>query len=222
MGERSAPHLDFAGEVRAETRLPTFHAARIQDVATARYAIASGKLDMVGMTRAHMADPHIARKIAEGREAEIRPCVGMGYCIDFIYAGQAVCIHNPSTGREATIPHLVPRSNGPKRKVVVVGAGPGGLEAARVAGERGHNVVVLEAAARPGGQIVSPPRSSAGVKSSASSTGGCANANDSGSPFASTLSRAQTTCSASIRTSSSSPPEARRTSSSSTSAANLR
>jgi NADPH-dependent 2,4-dienoyl-CoA reductase/sulfur reductase-like enzyme len=101
-----------------------------------------------------MADPHIARKIAEGREAEIRPCVGMGYCIDSIYAGQAVCIHNPATGREATIPHLVPRSNGPKRKVVVVGAGPGGLEAARVAGERGHDVVVLEAAARPGGQIV--------------------------------------------------------------------
>ena len=116
MGERSAPHLDFAGEVRAETRLPTFHAARIQDVATARHAIASGKLDMVGMTRAHMADPHIGLKIAEGREAEIRPCVGMGYCIDSIYAGQAVCIHNPATGREATIPHVVRRSNGPTRK----------------------------------------------------------------------------------------------------------
>src|SRR5579871_3435828 len=154
MGERSAPHLDFAGEVRAETRLPTFHAARIQDVATARHAVASGKLDMVGMTRAHMADPHIALKIAEGREAEIRPCVGMGYCIDSIYAGQAVCIHNPATGREAAIPHLIARSNGPTRKVVIVGAGPGGLEAARVAGERGHDVVVLEAAARPGGQIV--------------------------------------------------------------------
>ena len=78
----------------------------------------------------------------------------MGYCIDSIYAGQAVCIHNPATGREATIPHVVGRSNGPTRKVVVVGAGPGGLEAARVAGERGHDVVVLEAAARPGGQIV--------------------------------------------------------------------
>ena len=104
MGERSAPHLDFAGEVRAETRLPTFHAARIQDVATARHAIESGKLDMVGMTRAHLADPHIALKVAEGREAEIRPCVGMGYCIDSIYSGQAVCIHNPATGREETIP----------------------------------------------------------------------------------------------------------------------
>ena len=66
MGERSAPHLDFAGEVRAATRLPTFHAARVQDVATARHAIESGKLDLVGMTRAHLADPHIARKIDRG------------------------------------------------------------------------------------------------------------------------------------------------------------
>ena len=154
MGSRSAPHLDFSGEVRAATRMPTFHAARIQDVATARHAIESGKLDMVGMTRAHLADPHIARKVAEGREHEIRPCVGMGYCIDSIYSGEAVCIHNPATGREATIPHVIPKSVGPKRKVVVIGAGPGGLEAARVAGERGHEVVVFEAAARPGGQAL--------------------------------------------------------------------
>ena len=78
----------------------------------------------------------------------------MGYCIDSIYSGQAVCIHNAATGREETIPHVVQRSEGPRRKVVVVGAGPGGLEAARVAGERGHEVIVLEAAAKPGGQIV--------------------------------------------------------------------
>jgi 2,4-dienoyl-CoA reductase-like NADH-dependent reductase (Old Yellow Enzyme family) len=153
MGARSAPHLDFAGEVRAATKVPTFHAARIQDVATARHAIESGKLDMVGMTRPHMADPHIARKVIEGREAEIRPCVGMGYCIDSIYGGQAACIHNAATGREATMPHVVPRTTGPQRKVVVVGAGPAGLEAARVAGERGHAVTLFEAADQPGGQI---------------------------------------------------------------------
>ena len=69
MGERSAPHLDFAGEVRAATRLPTFHAARVQDVATARHAIETGKLDLVGMTRAHLADPHIALKIKRGPRA---------------------------------------------------------------------------------------------------------------------------------------------------------
>jgi NADPH-dependent 2,4-dienoyl-CoA reductase/sulfur reductase-like enzyme len=154
MGARSAPHLDFSGEVRAATRMPTFHASRIQDVATARHAIESGKLDMVGMTRAHLADPHIARKVAEGREHEIRPCVGMGYCIDSIYSGEAVCIHNAATGREATIPHVVVKSAGPQRKVVIVGAGPAGLEAARVAGERGHEVVVFEAAAEAGGQVL--------------------------------------------------------------------
>jgi 2,4-dienoyl-CoA reductase-like NADH-dependent reductase (Old Yellow Enzyme family) len=153
MGSRSAPHLDFSGEVRAATRMPTFHAARIQDVATARHAIESGKLDMVGMTRAHLADPHIARKVAEGREHQIRPCVGMGYCIDSIYSGEAVCVHNPATGREATIPHIIAKSAGPKRKVVVVGAGPAGMEAARVAGERGHEVVVFEAGAQAGGQV---------------------------------------------------------------------
>jgi N-methyl-L-proline demethylase len=153
MGEKSAPHLEFAGEIRAATRIPTFHAARIQDVATARYAIASGKLDLVGMTRAHMADPHIARKIIEGREDEIRPCVGMGYCIDSIYSGHALCVHNPSTGRELSMPHLIARADGPLKKVVVVGAGPGGLEAARVAGARGHKVVVFEAGDKPGGQV---------------------------------------------------------------------
>ena len=75
-GTPSAPHLDFAGEVRAATGFPIFHAARINDVATARHAIAEGKLDMVGMTRAHIVDPHIVLKIMQGREEEIRPCVG--------------------------------------------------------------------------------------------------------------------------------------------------
>ncbi|MER8607849.1 N-methylproline demethylase, partial [Mesorhizobium sp. M1233] len=122
-GMRSSPHLDFAGEVRAATKFPTFHAARISDVATARHAIATGKLDMVGMTRAHIADPHIVKKVMEGREHEIRPCVGATYCLDRIYeGGEALCIHNAATGREADIPHIIPKTEGPKRKVVVLGA----------------------------------------------------------------------------------------------------
>jgi 2,4-dienoyl-CoA reductase-like NADH-dependent reductase (Old Yellow Enzyme family)/thioredoxin reductase len=153
-GTPAAPHLDFAGEVRAALGVPVFHAARINDIATARHAIASGKLDMVGMTRAHIADPHIARKVAAGLEHEIRPCVGATYCLDRIYEGrEALCIHNPATGREATMPHEVARSEGPGRKVVVVGAGPAGLEAARVSAGRGHEVVLFEAADQPGGQI---------------------------------------------------------------------
>jgi 2,4-dienoyl-CoA reductase-like NADH-dependent reductase (Old Yellow Enzyme family)/thioredoxin reductase len=152
-GMRSSPHLDFAGEIRAATGFPTFHAAKIQDVTTARFAIQSGKLDMVGMTRAHMADPHIVRKMIQGREDTIRPCVGANFCLDRIYqGGEAYCLHNPATGRELTMPHDIPKTNTP-RKVLVVGAGPAGVEAARVASERGHSVVVLEAAAKPGGQI---------------------------------------------------------------------
>ncbi len=152
-GMKASPHLDFAGEVRALTKFPTFHAARINDVATARHAIAEGKLDMVGMTRAHIADPHIVKKISEGREQEIRPCVGATYCLDRIYEGhEALCIHNPATGREATMPHVIPRA-GRQKTVVIVGAGPAGLEAARVSAERGHRVVLLEAAPEAGGQI---------------------------------------------------------------------
>jgi N-methyl-L-proline demethylase len=154
MGMASAPFLDLAGEVRAATRIPVFHATRIQDVATARHAIAAGKVDIIGMTRAHMADPHIMRKILEKREHDIRPCVGANYCLDRIYAaGMALCLHNPATGREETMPHTIPKAT-TKKKVVVIGAGPGGLEAARVAGERGHDVVVHEAASNAGGQIL--------------------------------------------------------------------
>jgi 2,4-dienoyl-CoA reductase-like NADH-dependent reductase (Old Yellow Enzyme family)/thioredoxin reductase len=152
-GMKSSPHLDLAGRIKAEVGLPTFHAARIADVATARFAVSSGQLDMVGMTRAHMADPHIVKKIVEGREEDIRPCVGATYCLDRIYqGGMALCIHNPATGREETMPHTITRAETAK-KVVIVGAGPAGLEAARVAAERGHHVVVFEAADEPGGQV---------------------------------------------------------------------
>ncbi|MCA1403608.1 NADH:flavin oxidoreductase [Ensifer sp. IC3342] len=154
-GMAASPHLDFAGEVRAATKFPVFHAARIADVATARHAIAEGKLDMVGMTRAHIADPYIVRKIEEGREAEIRPCVGATYCLDRIYeGGGALCIHNAATGREAIVPHVISKSDGPRRRAVVVGAGPAGLEAARVLAERGHSVELLEATSEAGGQIL--------------------------------------------------------------------
>ncbi|MDA9271362.1 NADH:flavin oxidoreductase [Planktomarina sp.] len=152
-GMPTGHQIDFAGSVKKVTNLPIFHASRIPDVATARHAISAGLLDMVGMTRAHIADPHIVQKIIEKREVDIRPCVGATYCLDRIYnSGEALCIHNAATGRELAMPHVVNFSN-KIRKVVVIGAGPGGLEAARVASERGHAVTVLEAADQPGGQI---------------------------------------------------------------------
>ena len=84
----------------------------------------------------------------------MRTCVGAGYCIDRIYVGaDALCLQNPATGRERTMPHVIEPSPGPRRRVVVVGAGPAGLEAARVSASRGHDVVLFEAADAPGGQV---------------------------------------------------------------------
>ena len=152
-GMPAAPHLDFAGQVRAAVDFPIFHAARVPDVATARHAIASGKVDMIGMTRAHLTEPNLVARIRAGQEDRIRPCVGANYCLDRIYqGGMALCIHNAASGREETLPQVIEPA-ATRKKVVIVGAGPGGLEAARVAGARGHDVVVFEAADQPGGQV---------------------------------------------------------------------
>ncbi|MFV1998498.1 MAG: FAD-dependent oxidoreductase, partial [Acidiferrobacterales bacterium] len=143
-----APFLDLVQEFRSEIKLPIFHACRINDAATARHAVREGIVDMVGMTRAHMSDPHIVEKIKAGQESRIRPCVGATYCMD-----HRLCLHNPSTGREESLPHRVPNATARKR-MVVVGGGPAGLEAARVCALRGHEVILLEALDRLGGQVV--------------------------------------------------------------------
>ena len=151
----SATYLRLAAAVKAEVAIPVFYATRITDGATANHAVQQGMLDMVGMTRAFIADPYHITKLREGREAEIRPCVGAGYCVDRAITGsQALCMHNVATTREDVIAHRQSRSDGPRRKVVVVGGGPGGLEAARVSAERGHEVVLFEAATELGGQLV--------------------------------------------------------------------
>ncbi|GGJ98381.1 NADH:flavin oxidoreductase [Pseudomonas matsuisoli] len=154
MGTPSAPHLALAGAVKRTVTIPVMHAARISDVATARYALREGFVDLVGLTRPQIADPHLVAKVAAGQEDRIRPCVGASYCIDRIYiSGQAHCLHNPAAGREALLPHEITEKSATPRKVLIVGAGPAGLEAARVAAERGHDVTVLEAAAQAGGQV---------------------------------------------------------------------
>ncbi|HYS63240.1 MAG TPA: NAD(P)-binding protein [Paraburkholderia sp.] len=145
----SAPWLSKAAAFRRAVQLPVFHAAKIADLATARYAIREGLVDMVGMTRAHIAEPHLVRLIEAGREDAARPCVGGSHCRNT----KATCIHNPATARETFLPHdIAPAAV--QRKVLVVGAGPAGLEAARVGANRGHRVTLLEAAAGAGGQVL--------------------------------------------------------------------
>lgn len=154
MGTPSAPFLNFAGAIKREIDIPVMHASRIADVSTARHAIGAGLLDLVGMTRAQIADPQLVAKLAAGQEDRIRPCVGANYCLDSIYAsGDAKCIHNPATGRELQLPHTIAPSRATRQKAVVIGAGPAGLECARVLAERGHAVVLFEAADAPGGQV---------------------------------------------------------------------
>ena len=144
-----SPFLEQAGRFRREIGLPVLHATRINDMATARHAVADGLVDLVGMTRGHIADPHIVAKLERGEEDRIRSCVGATYCSNYGY-----CIQNPATAREVSLPHVIEKTDGDPKKVVVVGAGPGGLEAARVSAARGHEVVLLEAAGRVGGQVL--------------------------------------------------------------------
>ncbi len=155
MGTATAPFLRLAAAVRARTGLPVFHGTRITDLETARHAVADGMLDMVAMTRGHMADPDIVAKLRGGAADRIRPCVGARNCLDgALHGGSSVCIHNPATGREATVPQHVAPSSGRRYRVTVVGGGPGGLEAARVCALRGHQVSLFEAGERLGGQVL--------------------------------------------------------------------
>lgn len=149
MFQKNAPYLAAVAQFRRETRLPLIHAGGIRDVATARHAIREGIVDLVGMTRAHIADPHLVDKIRRGEEERIRPCVGASYCL----YKKVNCVHNAASGRETVLGHEVkPASR--RLKAVVVGGGPAGLEAARVCAERGHSVVLFEAAAKLGGQLL--------------------------------------------------------------------
>ncbi len=129
--------------------------AHIRTPENAESVIASGQADMVSIVRGQIADPHLARKTAEGRAEDVRGCIS---CNQMCWGRRGrdywiSCLINPSAGREFEwggdrfSPAEAPR------RIVVVGAGPAGLEAARVAAERGHRVDIFEAQARIGGQF---------------------------------------------------------------------
>jgi NADPH-dependent 2,4-dienoyl-CoA reductase/sulfur reductase-like enzyme len=149
------PFLHLAAGIKEVVSVPVIHAQNIKDPNQAKRILEAGYVDFVGMTRAHIADPHLITKIKLGQTDQIRQCVGANYCIDRQYMGlDVLCIQNAATSREHMgMPHIIEKTTGPIRKVVVVGGGPGGMEAARVAAERGHKVTLVEKASELGGQI---------------------------------------------------------------------
>jgi dimethylglycine catabolism A len=154
MSEGHTPYLDQTLAVAKEcARTPVLAACRFVDLADAERGLGSGLLAAVAMTRAHIADPNLLAKAAAGEEHRIRPCVSCNFCIGEIAGHRPMtCMMNPRAGREAEWPEHPGTSPEPGR-VLVVGAGPAGMETARLAAERGHSVQVWETGPEPGGQL---------------------------------------------------------------------
>src|SRR5215468_455129 len=149
-----ALYADLAAATRSVVKVPVILAGRVSTPEQAETVLASGICDLVGMTRAMIADPEMPRKAMAGRLDDIRTCVGASEgCIGRLRQGKSItCVQNPLIGREQELSEIK-RTERPKR-VVVVGGGVGGLETARIAALRGHRVTLLEAARELGGQVL--------------------------------------------------------------------
>lgn len=147
-------HAGLAAAIRRVVTRPVAALARIVDVTEADALIRDGTCDLVAMVRASIADPDLPAKATTGRASEIRPCVGDSTaCIDRIIDGHPMrCIYNPVIGRERTLGRPRPLTTSSLR-VTVIGGGPAGLEAARVAAEAGHQVRLFERSPDLGGMI---------------------------------------------------------------------
>lgn len=134
--------------------LPVMVTCGVRTVQRAAEIVGAGQADVVGMVRAHFADPEIVAKARSGRVDEIRPCVGANQgCWRRVYrAGEATCTVNPEAGREEEWRHMFDPVAAPGR-VLIVGGGPAGLKAAESAARRGHDVVLVEREAELGGQL---------------------------------------------------------------------
>lgn len=152
------PQGCYAGYARAMREVagpvPILYAGRVVRPEMAERLLADDACDLVAMTRAIIADPDLPRKAREGRLDEVRQCVGANVCIGRRYGHHlpVTCVYNPTAGRELELGP--PTRAGAPRRIVVAGGGPAGLETARVAAERGHRVVLLEATSQLGGHVL--------------------------------------------------------------------
>jgi NADPH-dependent 2,4-dienoyl-CoA reductase/sulfur reductase-like enzyme len=141
---------DYAEEVKKVVSIPVITVGRINDPFVADSIIAAGKADFVAMGRASLADPEFPKKAAAGEFDEIRPCIACNEgCIGLLFLDQPIkCVLNPTLGKET---ESVIKPTPAKKKVMVIGGGPAGMEAAATAAKAGHEVSLYEKQDRLGG-----------------------------------------------------------------------
>jgi len=150
---REAKHSALSGRLKKTVRVPVIGVGRIQPH-TGEEMIAHGKADLIAMGRQMLADPETAKKLIEGREADIRPCINCYTCVAQPFFDQRVrCAVNPVLANEVELGEIERTKAPTARTVVIVGGGPAGMEAARVAAQRGHRVTLFEASDHLGGAL---------------------------------------------------------------------
>ena len=155
MDEPLGLELDASSVITRVVDKPTIVVGRIMTLDHASHIVASGTADMVSMVRALIADPELVNKARRGEESQIRPCIGssMGCVGQLMSTGRLSCVVNIAAASEASVPFETPGPADVRKRVMVVGGGPAGLEAARTAALRGHEVHLHEATRRLGGQV---------------------------------------------------------------------
>jgi 2,4-dienoyl-CoA reductase-like NADH-dependent reductase (Old Yellow Enzyme family)/thioredoxin reductase len=141
----------YAEEIKKAVDIPVIAVGRINYAFMANEILEQGKADLIGMARGLVADPDLPNKVAKGSLEDIRPCIACMTCLDRLFTRRPMeCLGNPSAGREKDF--VINKAKAPK-KVIIVGGGPAGMEAARVASMRGHRVILCEKNDRLGGQL---------------------------------------------------------------------
>jgi mycofactocin system FadH/OYE family oxidoreductase 2 len=148
--------IPLAAGIREKIKLPVFCTGRINDPVMAEKVLASGQADMIGMCRALICDPYLPKKAQEGRMDDIRYCIACNQgCIGRIGMNKSLgCVQNPAVGREKEWGEGTLEKAGVKKRVTIVGGGPAGMWAAKMAGRRGHKVTLIDRGEGLGGQVI--------------------------------------------------------------------
>lgn len=154
MDQPAGYQVDVTREIGKGVTIPRIVVGRLGTLDDAEQVLRTGGAEMINLVRATIADPDLVRKELEGRAGEVRPCIGCNQgCIGGLFSGRMSCTVNPIVGYETTLSESLITPAKQPRKVVVIGGGPAGMEAARVSALAGHDVTLFEATPDLGGQI---------------------------------------------------------------------